>query len=79
MDLAWKFADNITWKTRLYGYTAYDRMEAEWENTFSFQFNKYLATQLYLYPRFDDGRTRDEDNGYWMFKEFVSIGFSYSL
>ena len=79
VDLAWKFADNITWKTRLYGYTAYDRMEAEWENTFSFQFNKYLATQLYLYPRFDDGRTRDEDNGYWMFKEFVSIGFSYSL
>lgn len=79
VDLTWKMADNISWKTRLYGYTSYERMEAEWENTFSFQFNKYLATKLYLYPRFDDGRKRDDKLGYWMFKEFVSIGFSYSM
>lgn len=79
IDLTWKFADNLSWKTRLYGYTTYERMEAEWENTFSFQFNKYLATKLFLYPRFDDGRTRDEKLGYWMFKEYVSIGFSYSM
>lgn len=79
LDVTWQLADNISWKTRLYGYTSYERMEAEWENTFSFQFNKYLATKLYLYPRFDDGRARDDKLGYWMFKEFVSIGFSYSM
>lgn len=79
IDLTWKFSDNISWKTRLYGYTTYKRMEAEWENTLSFQFNRYLATKLFLYPRFDDGRTRDDKLGYWMFHEYFSIGFSYSI
>lgn len=77
--LTWNLADNISWKTRLYGYTTYKRMEAEWENTFTFQFNRYLATKLFLYPRFDDGRTRDDKLGYWMFREYFSIGFSYSI
>ena len=79
IDLTWKFSDNISWKTRLYGYTTYKRMEAEWENTFSFQFNRYLATKIFLYPRFDDGRTRDSKLGYWMFREYFSVGFSYSI
>ena len=77
--LNWKISDNISWATRLYWYTTYERTEAEWENTFSFQFNRYLATKIYLYPRFDDGRSKDDKMGYWMFKEFVSIGFSYSM
>lgn len=79
IDLTWQFADNISWKTRLYGYTTYERMEAEWENTFSFQLNRFLATKIFVYPRFDDGRTRDDKLGYWMFKEYFSIGFSYSM
>lgn len=79
INLTWKFSDNISWKTRLYWYTTYKRTEAEWENTFSFQFNRYLATKIFLYPRFDDGVSRDDKLGYWMFKEFVSIGFSYSF
>lgn len=54
-------------------------MEAEWENTFTFQFNRYLATKLFLYPRFDDGRKRDDKLGYWMFREYFSVGFSYSI
>lgn len=77
--LNWKISDNISWATRLYWYTTYERTEAEWENTFSFQFNRYLATKIYLYPRFDDGSSKDDKMGYWMFKEFVSIGFSYSM
>lgn len=27
------FSDLIKWKTRLYGYTTYERTEVEWENT----------------------------------------------
>ncbi len=79
VDLTWKFSDNISWKTRLYGYTTYERTEMEWENTFSFQFNKYISAKLFLYPRFDDSATRDDDLGYWQFKEYSSIGFSYSF
>lgn len=79
VDLNWVMADNIRWKTRLYGYTTYKRAELEWENTITFQFNKYISTNLFLYPRFDDGAKRDDHHGYWQFKEFASVGFSYSF
>lgn len=79
VDLTWQFADNIRWKTRLYGYTTYKRAELEWENTITFQFNKYISTNIFLYPRFDDGATRKEGDSYWQFKEFASVGFSYSF
>lgn len=79
MDFRWKFADNISWKTRLYGYTTYKRVEMEWENTLAFQFNKYISTQIFVYPRFDDDRQRDPAHGYFQFKEFISLGFSYSF
>ena len=78
-DLTWQIAENIKWKTRLWGYTTYKRAEIEWENTITFQFNRYISSNLFLYPRFDDGAKRDEGDSYWQFKEFMSIGFSYSF
>jgi hypothetical protein len=79
LDLTWKFSDMIKWKTRLYGYTTYKRAELEWENTLSFQFNRYISTNIFIYPRFDDGTARDDHHGYWQFKEYASLGFSYSI
>lgn len=79
IDLEWKLIDALKWKTRLYGYTAYERAELEWENTFTLAFNRYIGAQLFIYPRFDDGGTRDAHHGYWQFKEFASIGFQYSF
>ena len=79
VDVNWKIAENISWKSRMYGFTSYKRVEYEWENTFSFQFNKYISTKLFVHPRFDDNRARDKHHGYWMFKEFMSIGFNYNF
>lgn len=80
IDLTWAFSDLIKWKTRLYGYTTYERTEIEWENTFTFQFNQYVSTNIFIYPRFDDGSSiRHDDYGYWQFKEYASIGFAYSF
>lgn len=78
-DLKWKILDNLMWQTRLYGYTTYKRSELEWENTFTFSFNRYISAKVYAYPRFDDGVTRDKSFGYWMLNEFVSFGFSYDF
>jgi len=79
-DLTWVFSELIKWKTRLYGYTTYKRTELEWENTITFQFNKYISSNLFIYPRFDDGTSnRNNDLGYWQFKEYMSIGFAYSF
>lgn len=79
VDLLWKFADNIRWKTRLYGYTTYERAELEWENTFTFQFNKYISSNIFVYPRFDDGTKRSDRHGYYQLKEYASLGFAYSF
>ena len=79
VDLTWAFTNTIKWKTRLYGYTTYERAEVEWENTISFQFNKYITSNLFIYPRFDDGAKEDESHGYWQLKEYMSIGFAYSF
>ena len=79
LQLQWKFSDNIIWKTRLYGYTTYRRAELEWENTFSFKFNRYISANVFIYPRFDDSTTRAAGKNYWQLKEFTSLGFSYSF
>ena len=79
IDLLWKIAENIKWKTRMYGFTSYKRVQYEWENTFTFQFNKYISSNIFVYPRFDDNTARDGHHGYWQFKEYVSIGFNYSF
>lgn len=79
IDLTWTFTNAIKWKTRLYGYTTYKRAELEWENTLSFQFNRYITSNIFVYPRFDDGAKRDDDHGYWQLKEYASIGFAYSF
>lgn len=79
VDFEWQLMEMLKWKSRLYGYTTFERAEIEWENTFTLQFNKYIGAQLFLYPRFDDGVVRDGNRGYWQIKEFASIGFQLSL
>jgi len=78
-DLTWTISDNISWKTRMYGYTTYSRTEFEWENTFAFKFNRYITSNLFVYPRFDDNASYDDHHGYWQFKEYFSLGFTYSF
>ena len=79
IDLNWNITNNITWKTRLYGFTTYRKAELEWENTFILRFNRFISTNVFIYPRFDDGIARDKSHGYWQMKEFVSLGLNYSF
>lgn len=79
LQLEWKLLEMLSWRTRLYGYTTYSRAELEWENIFSFKFNKYISTQLFIYPRFDDGVAHDDHYGFWQIKEYASVGFQYSF
>ena len=76
-DVEWKISDILRWKSRLYALTSFERVEMEWENTFTLQVSKYISAQLFVYPRFDDTSRRDEDLGYWQLKEYSSIGFNY--
>lgn len=78
-DLVWKMNDVVTWKSRLYAFTSYKRGLIEWENTFELRVSKYISANLFLYPRFDDSSLYDDDLGYWQFKEYSSVGFSYAF
>lgn len=79
IDLEWKMADQISWKSRLYAYTSYKRALVEWENLFTLQVSKYIAANLFLYPRFDDSGKRDDGMGYLQFQEYSSLGLSYTF
>lgn len=78
-SLTWVINDVLTWKTRLYGFTSYHRAEMEWENTFTLKVSKFISANLFLFPRFDDSNKRDKDLGFWQFKEYSSLGFSYNF
>ncbi len=78
-NIEWKPIDFFKWKSYLYLYTSYHRFEFQWENTLTVQFSKFLSANIYLYPRFDDNTKRVDDMSYWQFKEYLSVGFSYSL
>ncbi|MCD8288346.1 MAG: DUF3078 domain-containing protein [Prevotella sp.] len=77
----WNFNDYISWQTRLYGYSPYDRVELQWENTLTVKVSKIIAVSVYAYPRFDDspGLVRDPSYGYFQLKEYTSFGLTYSL
>ena len=78
-SLQWKLNENVQWKSRIYGFTSYHRTELEWENTFSLRVSKYITANLFLFPRFDDANNWDDNLGYWQFKEYSSLGFSYTF
>ena len=78
-DLTWKINDVVSWKTRLFAFTSFKRAEIEWENTFELRVSKYISANLFLYPRFDDASVYDDDLGYWQFKEYSSVGFTYTF
>lgn len=78
-SLTWQVNDVLSWKTRIYGFSSYHRSEVEWENTFTLRVSKYISANLFLFPRFDDAYNRDENLGYWQFKEYSSLGFSYNF
>lgn len=77
--LEWKMNDVVTWKSRFYAFTSYHRTELEWENTFALRVSKYISANLFLFPRFDDSNKWDDKLGYWQFKEYSSLGFSYNF
>lgn len=72
----------LTWKCRSYYFTSYEYVEAEFENVFSFQFNKYISSEVYTLWRFDDNRSPDlydRNLGFFQFIEYFTLGLSYNF
>lgn len=75
----WQILKELSWNSRLYYFTNYNKVQVEWENTFNFTINKYLSSKLYLYPRFDDSYETDRSNAVIQFKEWLSLGLNFSF
>lgn len=71
---------NVSWNVNMEFYTNYARAYFNWENTFNMKINKYLKTTLFLHGRFDDSSRGlySDYYGYWQFKEYMSLGLTYS-
>lgn len=78
-ELQWTLSKQVTWKTRFYYYTTYKRTEIEWENNISLTISKYISSNIFIYPRYDDSVASDRDLGHWQFKEYCSLGLKYSF
>ena len=84
VTLDWQITSNISCRSRFFSFTNYKYYLGDWENTFSFTINRFLSTQIYLHLRYDSSTevadiTATKHWRYWMLKEILSFGFSYSF
>lgn len=78
VNLSYNLAKNLSYSGRFFYYTTMSYVQTEWESTFTLKANKYFSTKLFLHPRFDDSRAKNDRWGYAMFKELLSVGFDYT-
>lgn len=80
-NYGWQLIDNIHWGGRIYWFSDLTLNYIEWENTFTFIVNKYIKATLFLYPRFDDSSPnyKSKKSGYFMFKQYLSLGVTYNI
>lgn len=78
MNITAKFGKHIAWTSRFNYFTNYELVRGEFENKFDFYLNRYFATTIYLYLRYDDSVTKVEgSDSYLQINELFSFGFSY--
>ena len=79
--MTWQICDNISMRSRLFVFSDYSYAYGDWENTFMFNINRFLTTQIFVHMRYDSS-TPDCDDPDWhkfQFKEILSFGFAYKF
>ena len=76
--LVYNINRNISWQSNFNYFTSYDRITAEFENTFNIAISRFFSTRIYLNLRYDDGVDLKEDyDSYVQINEILSFGFNY--
>lgn len=80
LTLDWKITNNISYRSRMFLFTDYKNYQHDWENTFNFDINRFLSTQLYVHLRYDTSNDASLTSWrHWMMKEILSFGVAYSF
>jgi hypothetical protein len=76
-----KIAWNIEYSTRMFIFTNYEYLQSDWENTLTFNINRFLSTKLFAHVRYQSDTPHIENSKWqkWQVKEILSIGFSYKF
>ncbi|MCD7977873.1 MAG: DUF3078 domain-containing protein [Tannerellaceae bacterium] len=77
-DLTFNISKNVSWQSRVYYFTTYDKVIGEFENTLILAVSRFFSTRIYCHLRFDDGVEReDPTKSYFQVNELLSFGFNY--
>lgn len=79
LNMGWQLFKELKWQCRFYYFSNLKKIQCEWENTFYFTINKYLNTELKLYPRFDDSFRTNKSNAVLQFKEYLALSVKVSF
>ncbi|MCC8154231.1 MAG: DUF3078 domain-containing protein [Tannerellaceae bacterium] len=78
MDMTMSFNPNIMWQSRIYYFTTYEKVNAEFENTLILAISRHFSTRIYLNLRLDDSAEKTEGfDSYVQVNELLSFGFNY--
>lgn len=79
INYKWNIVKNVSWTGRVYYFTDYTKTQIEWENTFNLTINRYLSARLFVYPRFDDSRSRKDNQSDFELNELLSLGLNMNF
>lgn len=81
LTFRWKLAYNIEYFSRLFMFTNYEYVQGDWENTITFNINKFLSTRVFAHLRYQSDAERLPDTRWnkWQLKEIISVGFAYKF
>ena len=76
--MTFQFNRNVSWYSRFYYFTSYDRMLGEFENRLTMAISRFFSTTISLNLRYDDAVSKNEDfDSYLQINEVLSFGFNY--
>lgn len=77
--IRWQMCRNILLHSRIYAFTDYGYIQADWENTLSMDINRYLSTQIYAHLRYDTTTPHVDGWHKLQVKEILSFGVTYKF
>lgn len=77
-NMTWKMSSNISYSTRMFLFSDYKYFLSDWENTFTFNINRFLSTQIYVHLRYDSSADKSTAWKNFMMREVLSFGLTYA-